>query len=358
MKRTRNLFLVKGTDEALEKVFQEVKFKGLTSLGRKQVSIADIVEVFNNNKSVLCTNIPFAFQLDFIEITVVQIPELLSEDIVDFIIINQGNVAEQFLKIADKYDCDIGDHVSNSSGLNGAPSIQDCAYCNYLYKKSYEFNQPEIMVYKSDNFFVFPTRGQFITGYLLIIPFKHVMSIAELDSSIIEEFNDVLDDIMTILKLTYPTRKNGILIWENGTGNSGRGKAKDSIVHAHVHIVPSSLTAHKVQERSGFPFKKISIQGLSDYGNHSYLLIKSDSETLWKIVSDPGLYIPRQYIRQLVAEEYGIPGDQWNWREYPFDLVRYLTAQDIHNALCMHWDELSARIKHNTQILFSNFYKA
>lgn len=311
MKRTRNLFLLKGTEKELAIVFQEVQFKGLTSLGTKQIGIADIVEVFNNNKSVLCTNIPFSFQFDFIQITVVSNPELLSGDIVDYIIISQGHIAEQFLKIANKYNCDIGDHISNSSGVNGVPSISDCPYCDYLYNThSPDIQQPEIMIYKSKNFFVFPTRGQFITGYLLIIPFKHVMSISELNPSIIEEFNNVLEDITTILKLTYASRKIGILAWENGTGNLGRGKAKDSIVHAHVHVAPTSLSAHKVQEISGFPFKKISIQGLSDYGNHSYLLIKSDTEKSWSIVSDPSLYIPRQYLRQLIAEEYNIPGEQ------------------------------------------------
>lgn len=358
MKQTRNLFLLKGAEKEIVTVFQEVKFKGLTSFGTKQIGITDILEVFNNNKSILCTNIPIDFKFDFIPITAISNPELISEDTANHIIISQGNIAEQFIKIADKYNCDIGDHITNSSGLNGCPSIKDCAYCNYLYEKSYELNHPKMMIYQSKNFFVFPTLGQFISGYLLIIPFKHVMSIADLEPSIIEEFTDVLEDVTTILKLTYPSNKIGILTWENGTGNSGRGKAADSIVHAHVHVAPSFLTAHKVQRQSNFPFEKISIQGLCNYGNHSYLLIKSDTENNWSIVSNPSLYIPRQYIRQLLAEEYNIPGERWNWREYSFSAMRYITAKDIYLALNKHWDELSERIKNNTQILFSNFANA
>ena len=80
------------------------------------------------------------------------------------------------------------------------------------------------IVYQSDNFFVIPTLGQFINGYLLIIPISHIMSNAELDSSLREEFLTVLDDITYILELTYHT--SNFLVWENGTGNSGIGKVK------------------------------------------------------------------------------------------------------------------------------------
>lgn len=274
MKRTRNLFLLKGAKEALSHVFQEVRFKGLTSFTH-EITVSDIVEVFNNNKSVLCVNVPPEYQFKVIEIHVLTSVNHDS-DTFDSIILSKGDIADQFQTIADKHNCDIGDHVSNSSGLSGSPSIQDCAYCNFLNKHSYMLNQPEIVVYKSEHFFVFPTLGEFITGYLLIIPFEHVMSLAELDFSVRQEFLDVLNDITTILNLTYQPK--GILVWENGTGNSGRGKAKDSIVHAHVHVAPSTLTATKVQEISAFPFKKVSIHTLSDYGNHSYLLIKSAKE--------------------------------------------------------------------------------
>lgn len=349
MKKTRNLFLLTGTEKALSQTFRELHFKGLVCFP-KTITLRDIVEVFNNNKSVLCVNIPPEYQLKVIRVSVSF--DSASDD-VDCIIINKGNIKEQFQAIADKHNCDIGDHVSNSSGLTGTPSIEDCAYCNFLYKHSYDINDPEIIIYQSKHFFVMPTLGQFIKGYLLIIPFEHTMSLAELDSSVREEFLTVLEDITTILKLTYnPT---GILAWENGTGSSGRGKAKDSIVHAHFHVAPSTLTAVKVKELSCFPFKNVSISTLSDYGNHSYLLIKGFNELNWQIVSDPALYIPRQYIRQLIAHEYNISGDQWNWRKYPFSVFRHETAVDIYKTMLAKHDNLSDRLKKNIEIFMSNF---
>ena len=351
MKRTRNLFLLKGAKEALSHVFQEVRFKGLTSFTH-EITVLDIVEVFNNNKSVLCVNVPPEYQFKVIEIPVLTDVNHDS-DSSDSIILSKGNIADQFQEIADKHNCDIGDHVTNSSGLNGAPNVEDCGYCRFWHQKVYDIDLPKLVVYQSEHFFVLPTLGEFITGYLLIIPIDHVMSLAELDFFVRQEFLDVLNDITTILNLTYQPK--GILVWENGTGNSGRGKAKDSIVHAHVHVAPSTLTATKVQEISAFPFKKVSIHTLSDYGNHSYLLIKSAKECDWKISSDPALYIPRQYIRQLIAEEYQIPDEQWNWREYPYTELRFRTALDIYEAMRKNWSTLPERIRNNIHVFMSNF---
>ena len=106
---------------------------------------------------------------------------------------------------------------------------------------------------------------------------------------------------------------------------------------------------------SGFPFKKISIHDLSDYGNCSYLLLKGNKELDWIISSDPAIYIPRQYIRQLIAEEYHISEGKWNWREYPYTELRFRTALDIYEAMRKNWNALPERVKRNIQIFMSNF---
>ena len=351
MKRTRNLFLLRGTKEAVSLVAQGVQYKALVSYCTKPITLSDVMEVFNNNKNILCTNVPSEFRSDVIEIQILPDDRIPSHS--DCIYINQGNFANQFQLIADKYNCDIGDHVSNSSGLSGIPSIEDCPYCQYLRYDSNVIHSDQLMIYKSKHFFVIPTLGQFIHGYLLIIPFEHVMSISELSSSTRQEFLTVLEDVQTLLSLTY--YPNRILIWENGTGNTGRGKAKDSIVHAHVHVAPSTLTAKIVKEISGFPFEETSIEELSSYGEHSYLLIKGNIEQSWKIISNPSLYIPRQYIRQMLAQEYLIPGEVWNWRKYPFDEVMRKTAFEIFCSLKSNWKNLPNRLKKNIQVLMSHF---
>ena len=350
MKDTRKLFVLNGTSDAISVVLEQLDFKGTTRFDG-EVSTEQIRTVFNNNKSVICSSIPEEFRTNAVNIIVTDSNSINLDTTDSYFIDIDGDIISQFEEIANKNNADIGDHRRNSSGLNGAPSIQDCRYCKYIsnnfYDASGNMNQA---VYKSENFFVLPTLGEFITGYLLIIPNEHIMSNAELNPILQEEFYSVLEDVLSILELTYHSPH--FLIWENGTGNSGKGKAKDSVVHSHVHVAPSNLTASKIEELSQFNFTKISKDQLSLYGNHSYLLIR-ETENCWFINDNPELYIPRQYVRQLLAEEHGIHGEAWNWRTHPFNELIQQTLEDIKSALKAHWDELPERIKKNTQFFMS-----
>ena len=118
-----------------------------------------------------------------------------------------------------------------------------------------------------------------------------------------------------------------------------------------VHICPSSLNSDKIEILSGFPFETISISELSNYKEHSYLLIRSPEYSSWKINNNPELYIPRQYVRQLLAEEYNLPDDSWNWRKYYFKKNMTKTVEDIRITLITNWNTLPERIKNNTSFL-------
>lgn len=349
MKRTRNLFFLTGSPQNTSIVLSKLRFKGMLVYPYGVKVTNTLVETaYSNNKSVACSKTDYmGTSTDAIEIKIANHSSPDSGSELQTIYIDDDNIASQFAKIADSLDCDIGDHKSNSSGLTGTPTIADCAYCRYL--SGYAADN-ERTIYESKNFFVIPTIGQFITGYLLIIPYEHVMSNAELDASRLEEFKLVLKDIEYLLKLTYSA--SNVLVWENGSGNGGVGKAKDSIVHSHVHICPSNYTSEKIMEVSGFPFETISLENLKNYKEHSYLLVRTPNYNLWKINNNPDLYIPRQYVRQLVAEEYGLTGDSWNWRTHHFSEKMYQTVEDIKSALKHNWDILPERVKNNTKFLF------
>lgn len=349
MKKTRNLFVLKGKKSDINLVLGNLQFKGLTELSSSEVTTQNIIYEFNNNKSVVCSDIPEGINTEVITINIVNTPNFSNTKNGNYININDGCLPQQFAAIADYYACDIGDHKSNSSGLTSAPSSKDCPYCKCFLNNfsSKKFDESNKIIYESTNFVVMPTVGQFIKGYLLIIPRKHVMSMAELSPELQKEFMSVLNDINFILKLTYPI--NDILVWENGTGAGGIGKAKNSIVHSHVHIAPSRLTAKSIQEFSKFPLTKITYEDLPLYGKHSYLLIKGVTTREWWINDNPDLYIPRQYVRQLIAEEYGFSGNTWNWRTNPFIYLIKSTCKDIQDSLTNNWILLPERIKENTK---------
>ena len=347
MKKTRNLFVLTGSAQDVQTTLGHIDFKGITVLPPDRLTFEGINEVFMNNKSVVCTQFPKSNISKPIVIHIVNSSEY--DHIDNHINLAIGNIEKQFESIANKLNCDIGDHKSNSSGISSAPSKSDCAYCQYLNNNN---KRPERTIYSSEHFFVMTTLGEFIPGYWLIIPYEHVMSNAELDFSTQKELLTVIEDVSYLLNLTYGS--SNFLVWENGTGNSGRGKAKDSVVHAHTHISPSTLTAQKIERLSGFNFEKISTGDLSKYNQHSYLLIKDGNNT-WRISNNPNVYIPRQYIRQLVAEEYGIPGEQWNWRKFPFYEQMAKSYNDMVDAIKKNWNNLPDRIKQNTRKYIYNF---
>ncbi len=209
MQKTRNLFVLKGMDSHVDVVLGSLQFKGLTEFSAYSIVTSQmLLKEFSNNKSVACSNVPNEFKKYAIEIDVIS---TTTEDTTsrDKNVINLmvGNLPKKFQTIADKYNCDIGDHKSNSFGLNGTPTSADCPYCIYLndnhFDKAWNIHRT---VYKSSNFFVMPTIGEFIKGYLLIIPNEHVMSMAELSPDLHQEFLDALSDVITILKLTYPVK--------------------------------------------------------------------------------------------------------------------------------------------------------
>ena len=354
MKKTRNLFLLVGSPEDTMAALEAIQFKGMITNGYFHPLLPEFVQkVFDCNKSVIGSRDDFVGKIPEDAVVINVVPTARSHVCSSRQIIYLGDpesIANQFEKITDDLGLDVGDHKSNSSGsTTDGPTKKDCAYCQYLDGHT---QRNERTVYRSENFFVIPTLGQFITGYLLIIPYQHIMSNGELSKEHLEEFQVVLSDIEYILKLTYPEAK-GILVWENGSGTSGKGKAKDSLVHSHVHVAPTSLTANQIKEMAGFHFDELGIMDLPNFKEHSYLLMRCPDNEKWLINNDPKVYIPRQYVRQLIAEEYNIPGDAWNWRTHPFEDKMHQTIADIIKTLQKHEALLPERIRNNTSFLLN-----
>lgn len=344
MKTTRRIFALTGRHEDVQQALKAINFKG-TRVFTNPITTAEIFETYLDNKSVVCQDCNTIYSECPIIVNVVKSTKTLKIQCVgNYIdVFDTKAIENQFAKIASSNLCDIGDPKSNSSGLKGSPKVSECNYCNYYYKGIDKIGQK--IIYESNRFIVLPTLGEFIHGYPIIIPKKHVMSCAEFDEETMQEFIEVLDDVLFMLSKTYKTKK--FLVWENGTGNGGKGKAKDSVVHSHVHVAPSRLTANKIEQIAGFPLRKITAKELSNYTMHSYLLIKDGKN--WRINDEPSVYIPRQFIRQLIAGELNIGGDIWNWRTHPFINKMHETYDQIITAMHNDWENIPERIKNRLQ---------
>ncbi len=338
MKATRHAFCFEGQyHDRIDVVLQQVSgFKAVSLLD--EVTRENVIQIFASNKSVVCCNSQIATITPTIFIGVDDSSYKFNIDT------KCGNedIRKQFIQIADDCNVDIGDHRSNATKEGPSQNPQDCVFCRYLAGHPDHY-QPSM--YESENFVMMANTGHFTPGSLLIIPRKHVMSCAELDKVQLAELLEVIDDCKYLLRQIYGM---DTLLWENGSGCGGHGKDKSSIVHAHIHMNPCDMDILKVSASKGITPQKIQYYDLPKYQEESYLLIQ-DYDLQWYIVSNPNLYIPRQYVRQLVAEHINLPGELWNWRKYLFLDEVVKTTNTIREYLVSHKNILPERIALRTK---------
>lgn len=342
MKTTRQIFLISGSDETVRSILKEVNgFKAIDVIDGVATA-EDINRIFSCNKSVVCRGISsesIFFQLTPIYITGVSEKESTAQ--VGNIVNVKHNVILQFMEIASRYNIDIGDHISNSNEKEG-PSKENCLFCKLLAGKPVH---KQASLYETQNFLVVPGSGAFIDGYLMILPKEHIMSCAELSIEARKEMDNVIQDIKLLLRAIYG--KN-VLVWENGSGTGGHGKPKTSIVHAHIHACPCSLDILQTTKLTGITLTQINKDELANYSSDSYLFV-INYDNKWYMCCDKKLYIPRQYVRQLIALEQNISNDLWDWRRYPFWFNVERTGNTFLDYVRNNYNYLPQRIQEATQ---------
>lgn len=344
MKSTRCVFCtltsVVRNDIALRVMAELSGFKAISRISGNTTR-ENLDSVFALNKSVLCEDTTVkALEPNTIFIGINNPAQ--EHNIRVFATSTPEDIRKQFEAIAETCNVDIGDHRANATKSGPSQDPMDCVFCRYFAGKP-DHEQPSI--YETENFVLMCNTGHFTPGSLQIVPRKHVMSCAEFDKETRDELLEVIADAKYILKEVYGM---DTLVWENGSGNGGHGKDKSSIVHAHIHMNPCDMNILEVSASKGIVPVKINYYDLPKYAEESYLLIQ-DYNLEWYIVSNPNIYIPRQYVRQLVAEHIGLPGDLWNWRKYMFLDEVLETAKTIHEYLVSHKDTLPARIIERTK---------
>lgn len=337
MKTTRHAFCFKGDSETNKEIVSQI-VSGFKAISRvENITPENVNKVFKCNKNIITMNPNIAKITDTIFIGV-------NDSLQRFNIhtkCSNEEIQEQFKEIAENCNVDIGDHRSHSTKEGPSQKPQDCVFCRYLLGHPDHY-QPSM--YESENFVMMANTGHFVPGSLLIIPKKHIMSCAELNEKELNELLEVIADCKYLLRKLYGM---DTLLWENSSGSGGHGKDKSSIVHAHIHMNPCDMEVLKVSAQKGITPQKIEYHDLPKYQENSYLLIQN-YDLQWYIVSNPELYIPRQYVRQLVAEHVNLPGDLWNWRKYMFLDEVAKTTNEIKNYLISHKKDLPTRILERT----------
>lgn len=175
----------------------------------------------------------------------------------------------------------------------------ECPFCDY--------NPKSEIIAETKNFYLVPSVGQIVEGYVLLCSKKHIFGMADLKKDEIVELKIFLKKIRESINEVYgPT-----VVWEHGSTICAK-QIGGCLNHAHFNIFP--IKKHLVKKLDdSFNIKKIddisSIGGVKG----SYIFLIDDDEK--KYILQTNGVTPSQYFRKIVAKELRME-EKWDWRTY------------------------------------------
>lgn len=303
-----------------------------------------IITVWENNKTPICTTKDFSFNQEKFENEKLWIPEeLISIDKI-----------EEFTEFCHDNGFECGEY---STGEIYDTKQNRCFMCEIAQYKGFSnlqlYNRyvdksVDCIIYESPNFYVLPELGALKKGYLMIVPKKHILSIAQFPEGYREEYDEVCADVEEILLKAFDG--SIVCFMEHGSGPSGKTSHKKSIVHAHTHVVVDFMLKLKFK-------KMVKLQPCEDISmasNTHYFSYQEGSNGQLMIAMDDEVYVQRQYPRQIMAEELEFAPEQYNWRWYDFEEITDATLFHLHRSLKQ---EQKGRIYERTKDFVEGFSK-
>lgn len=182
--------------------------------------------------------------------------------------------------------------------------MKNCPFCNFNRKLLYN----EI-IEETNNFFIVPSLGSLVEGYILVVPKKHICCTSNMCDNDIEDYNKIIEKYRNLFKEIYGRYP---IIFEHGTLNTS-GKSASSVVHGHTHIVNHNYKNEKVILDK---LKMNKINSILDIDkNKNYIYYKSPNGTNYITYDFKPI---SQIMRLYIAEDLGIK-DKYNWKLYRFD---------------------------------------
>lgn len=209
-----------------------------------------------------------------------------------------------------------------------------CCFCNTVRGGAEElWNQ---MLLQTTNFVVLPTVGAIVEGWVLIIPKKHYLCLASLDTDLFLEFIELYKFIHKILKDCY----GPVTCFEHGPSNP-KQPIGCGVDHAHLHMVPINCD-FMAGVKNIFPYnlRWINVQNIQEAksffeSGSQYLYLEQPNKSAY-IATHP--YIPSQLFRRVIANSVGKP-NHYNWRIYHEENNVKSTANTIKNWLSQNSKE-------------------
>lgn len=188
--------------------------------------------------------------------------------------------------------------------------MKECVFCNIIKNgDNKNKNEKNIILYENDLILVSQATGSPVRGYLMIVPKRHINGFAELST---EELKYV-EKIVMIIKEFYRKFFNiDSILLEHGSTESGRHP--QSIVHAHLHLIPFNFN----EEIENELLTALRLKPIKSYENIKY----NEKLDYWLYCNPQGKYYtsanvldaPRSIFMNLIAKQIDLPLP-YEWRE-------------------------------------------
>lgn len=183
--------------------------------------------------------------------------------------------------------------------------MRECIICEIINNPRY---LEDTIIYENNFFIVKAAKGMVVPGHLLMITKDHINGFAELS---IEKLNEVKEFCEKISAKIKKYMKTNVIFFEHGSLPEGRHS--QSIVHAHLHIIPYNLTQKSYEKLiNECQLKKIkTYEKIKDVIYKDYCYFKDEDGNMY--LSD-SIDFPKSIIFRVIAEQEKLE-DNYEWRE-------------------------------------------
>ena len=205
--------------------------------------------------------------------------------------------------------------------------MKDCVFCDIV-KNGDNNNEKEknIILYEDELILITQATGSPVRGYLMIIVKQHINGFAELSQDELKYVERIIAIIKNFYKKSFNI--NSILL-EHGSTESGRHP--QSIVHAHLHLIPFNFS-EEIESELLTTLKLEPIELLENIKINEKLdyWLYCDSKGKYYTSSNI-LDAPRSIFMNLIAKQINLPLP-YEWRksvtkkEYIDEMINIFSA--------------------------------
>ena len=187
----------------------------------------------------------------------------------------------------------------------------NCRFC--------QLSQCEVPIVERSIGIAIPSFGALVEGWLLVVPRRHTVSLADLTIQERVEFCRLVEQAEKLVASNY----EHCVMFEHGPARQGR-KAGCGVDHAHLHIVPINMMLHKAvtTDEDGHDLQwRPAAQPWDAEIDHSvgfdYLFVREADGMGW-VAATPAA--PSQLFRRAIAKHLGYA--VWDWKQdFHYEIV-------------------------------------